>query len=368
MWVRDFLLYGIAGPLSSPYPIVSVYISSHGYGHATRTTALLERLAARVDVKFRVRASCPRWLWPPILEQRTLSWLELPCDAGVVQSGDLKVDRAATKAALAQWRAGYDKEVERECARHRDDDDASLIFSDVAPLAFDVADRLGLRAVAMANFTWDWIYRELGYCEEADRAASAYAHAELLLELEPGCPMPAFGARKNIGVIGRRSANNRHAIRKRLGIAPEERLIMPGFRSLDPRIVSLPDPELALRYVIPGNPIERADIVDAPATFTFVDLLAAADLVVAKPGYGIIGDCAVAGTPMLYPSRVGFPEDPYLERWLADQTVSAPIDAQRLAEGNWIDDAEALLARERPHPRSDGGLDEGCDELLRLLA
>jgi len=40
----------------------------------------------------------------------------------------------------------------------------ALIVSDIAPMAFDVAQKLGVPGVAIANFSWDWIYE--GYVKE----------------------------------------------------------------------------------------------------------------------------------------------------------------------------------------------------------
>jgi hypothetical protein len=354
--------------LSSSDRIIAVYLSSHGYGHATRSTAILEHLVARSDVRLRVRASCPRWLWPRELEERTIDWNTEACDVGVVQSDDLQVDHVATEKALQRWRTSYDRRVGREVERLEGPGGRTdLIFSDVAPLAFDVATRLGVPSVAMANFSWDWIYRELGYETDADQAADSYQTAGVLLELEPSCPMPAFPERRPLGVIGRRSKLDRRQVRDRLEVAPTEHLILPGFRTLDPSIIALPEPQSPIRYVIPGNPIARADIVPVEGALTFVDLLAAADLVVAKPGYGIIADSAAAGTPILFVKRSGFPEDSYLERWLATEAVAASVDTQVLVRGEWIVDAKRLLGRERPQPRTLEGLDLGCDEILARL-
>ena len=316
-----------------------------------------------------MRASCPRWLWPRELEERTIDWNTEACDVGVVQSDDLQVDHAATVKALQRWRTSYDRRVGQEVERlDVQGGRADLIFSDVAPLAFDVAARLGVPSIAMANFSWDWIYRELGYETDADEAASSYQSADVLLELEPGCPMPAFRERRPLGVIGRRSKLDRRRVRERLGLAPNDHLIMPGFRTLDPSILSLPEPQPSVRYVIPGNPVARADIVVIEESLTFVDLLAAADLVVAKPGYGIVADSAAAGTPVLYVKRSGFPEDAFLERWLATETVAAAVDSQALVSGEWMADAERLLRRERPQPRTLEGLELGCDEILARLS
>ena len=56
-----------------------------------------------------------------------------------------------------------------------------------------------------------------------------------------------------------------------------------------------------------GEDLERVGL-------EYPDLVGAADVVVTKPGYGIVTDCIAAGTRMVYTDRGDFPEYPILTR------------------------------------------------------
>jgi len=222
--------------------------------------------------------------------------------------------------------------------------------------------------VALANFSWDWIYRRLGFEQAADTAARAYGHADLLLALEPGPPMGAFGRRRSLGLLGRRSRVDRHRLRSRLGVQPQQRLALLAMPAIDGADPPLPEPGYDVLY-LDGSaaPRARADVVPLPAGFPFVDAVAAADVVVAKPGYGIIGDAAANGSSLLWTRRQGFPEDPLLETWIRDHLVSAEVERERIVRGSWLEDLESLFALQRADPHPAPALTAARDELVRLL-
>ena len=51
---------------------------------------------------------------------------------------------------------------------------------------------------------------------------------------------------------------------------------------------------------------------DLPHGLTFPDLIQAADIVLAKPGYGIASECLMHNTPLVSIERPKFRETPYL--------------------------------------------------------
>jgi predicted glycosyltransferase len=78
------------------------------------------------------------------------------------------------------------------------------------------------------------------------------------------------------------------------------------------------------------------------------DLIAACDVVVTKPGYGIVADVLANRVPTLYVSRPGFREEPILARALEDEgrALEVPRAAlERWELGPWLD---RLLALDRP--------------------
>jgi hypothetical protein len=328
-----------------------------------RAATFLERLMARVDCELDVCGAVARRLWPAALAGRTLAWRDLPCDVGVVQASELEVDRAATARALEAWEAGYDRRVEEEAARLAGR--AAAVLVDVPPLAFDAAYRARVPAFALANFSWDWIYAHMGFEHSHQLAARAYGRARAVLAVEPAAPMPAFQRSIRLGTLGRVSVHDRHALRARLGVAPHERLVLLAFR--EAQTCALPPPALDVRYMRANGSDVRADVVGAPTGFEFIDLVAAADAVVAKAGYGIIGDTAACGTPLIYTHRSGFPEDAVLGEWLAARTSGARVDAERLRRGEWLDDLESVLSRQRPAPLDQSAVEHGTEALASVL-
>ncbi|RMF23462.1 MAG: hypothetical protein D6760_05280, partial [Deltaproteobacteria bacterium] len=315
-------------------PTIAVYVSAHGYGHCVRVATVLERLLELRPVRLRVVAPVPERLWPESLARVTVQWRAEATDAGVVERPDLSLDRTRTAEAATRLARDAERRIELEerwLARGAD-----LVVADVPPFPLAAAARLGLPSVAIANFSWDWIYDRLGLEEAARSAERCYARADLLVEAEPSAPMEAFPERCRCSVITRRSRRARYEVRKRMGLAPEHRLILVASRPGYGNETRLPPPMPDVRYLLAGSndaASGRSDTISWPRGLSFVDLVAAADLVVSKPGYGIIGDVCGAGTRFLYTVTTDFPEHEVLRRWLARRPATRPVRGDLLASG-----------------------------------
>src|SRR5436190_1794810 len=97
-------------------PTIVAYLSGHGFGHFTRSAAVLARLAARATVHVRTSERA-------LALARGAGWAASVAEAdvgpGVVQRGPLAVDVAATRAALARHLAAWPALVDEEAARLR---------------------------------------------------------------------------------------------------------------------------------------------------------------------------------------------------------------------------------------------------------
>ena len=141
-------------------PLVVFYVSGHGFGHASRQIEVINALfARRPDVRVEARTWAPRWLFDLTAKGR-VDYRQVECDVGVVQVDSLIPDVPATIARAAAFYG--DRFADRVDAETRALRSAApdLIVGDVPPLAFAVAASLGVPAVAIANFTWDWIYAD----------------------------------------------------------------------------------------------------------------------------------------------------------------------------------------------------------------
>lgn len=341
---------------------ITVFLSGHGFGHLVRTATVLSELVRRVPISLTVLTSAPQSLWPKTLRRATARWIAIPCDPTIVQRGDSEIDVGASVRAIAEWhrdRNGHLEALARLVPKTTD-----LVVADVAPLAFPIAAARRIPSVAIANFSWDWIYAEMGLDAAAQAAAQDYAKATLLLECIPAAPMRAFDRRETVGTVGRDCSATREEARERLGLGVTTRAALLALRPATLVEIELPPPRGDLRYLAPSGLAElrREDLVAAADELEFVDLLAASDIVVSKPGYGVIGDCVATGRPLLWAARTGFPEDSVLEPWLDSQSWCRMVAWDDLRNGTWA----TALRHAPPAPAAHESL--GCRTALDRAA
>lgn len=317
---------------------------------------MLAALARLVPLRVTVLAACDRRIWPAPLVACTDAWIPEPCDVGVEQSDDVTVDLDATRERLERWQGDLGHVVRREVRRLEGAFD--LVLGDVPSPAFDAAKRAGIRSVAVANFSWDWIYSELGFAEASAVAAAGYASAGLLLEATPFGPMPAFPVREPVGLIAREPSLRRTAARESLGVSHEQSLVVLAFQPASAPPLTLPPSRPGRVFAAPaGFPGvgSRADFRALPGAVSFPDALAAADVVVGKPGYGLIGDVEASGVRFLYVPRPGFPENAVLEAHLGGRPGTMALPSTQLASGAWEEGLAYLEVSPRPARADVGG-------------
>lgn len=345
-----------------------MYVSAHGFGHAVRAAAVLSALQQIHPLRITVLAACDRRIWPESLLACTQEWILQPCDAGVVQRDDVTVDMAATEKCLTKWLRELPAITEREATRLRGCFD--LVLGDVPSPAFEAAKLAQVQSVAVANFSWDWIYGELGFGQAAAAAARAYAHASLLIEASPYGPMPAFSKRCSVGLVARAPSSRREDTRAVLDVSPEQSLMLLAFQPASAPALFLPPPRPGRVYVAPrGFPGLglRGDLRYLPDAVTFPDALAAADVVLGKPGYGLIGDVGASGCRFLYVPRPGFPENEVLESYLSSRPGTSPLSPANLASGQWEDQLVALEEKQRPERADAGGATRAANAIAAFV-
>jgi L-arabinokinase len=257
---------------------------------------------------------------------------------------------------------------------------AQLVFADIPPLAFAAAATAGVRAVGMANFSWDWIYghlarREPALAAAADACAEAYRTADLLLQLPFAGDLSAFPRREPIPLVARRPRVPREETRRRLGW-PSGTVVLLSFGGMglpgfDPRVLA---PLTDGWFVAVGGAW-----TDAPANvgavaperlaeleLRYEDVVGAADVVVTKPGYGIVSDAIGASVRLVYTDRGDFPEYPILVREMERYLPSAYVDNEALLGGTLRNALDRVLAIPMPDPPRLDGASVAAERLLQL--
>jgi hypothetical protein len=349
--------------------MLAVYVSGHGFGHSTRTAEVLRVLRERApQLAIAVRTTAPAFLFEgviaPPLEVRRVAG-----DVGLVQRNALEIDEPGTAEAWLQFTADWDARVERE-ARWLDEAKARLVLGDIPPLAFAAAARAGVPSIALGNFSWDWIYRHIARRVPALEAAAewasvAYREAELLLRLPFAGDLSVFRAVRDVPLVARRPRLDRAEARRLLRLSARPAVLLSfggiGAPALDAAgygrladydfLRSGAEPAAALpanTRIVSGDELAAAGV-------GYPDLVGAVDVVVTKPGYGIVSDCIGARTRLVYTDRGDFPEYPILVAGMGEYlpAVFAANDAVRA--GRLEDPLGSVLRLPFPEaPAADG--------------
>lgn len=368
-------------------PAVCFYISGHGFGHASRQIEVINavsrgQLRSR-DIDIIIRTSAPAWLFERTADQ-PFTLLAGPCDTGIIQFDSLRLDERATVDEAAAFYGTMPARAAAE-ARILRERDVRLVICDAPPLACAAAAAAGVPSIVLSNFTWDWIYE--GYASTfAARAPQVLpAIREAYASAAAGWRLPLHGGFATVPhvddlpYVARHARHSRQDVLAGLQIAADRPLALSSFggygvRDFDPAPLDCLD-----RWTViitgredPGTVplgvvfIDEARIYDAG--FRYEDLVAAVDVVVTKPGYGIVSECIANHTAMLYTSRGHFVEYDVMVREMPNLLRCRFLEQAWLLAGRWLEALDALLDSPPAPRRPDThGAEIAAAEILRRV-
>ena len=334
---------------------VAFYISGHGFGHASRSIEVINTLLdRRPGTRVIIRSEVAPWLVTRTV-RAGVTPEPAPCDTGVVQFDSLSLDAAATLSRARAFMSTFHARVAAEAAWLRQVG-ASLVVADLPPLGIAAARAAGLPAVALGNFTWDWIYS--GYDGSADlveQIGDIYRQATVALRLPMWGGFATMSKAIDLPFVARQSTRDPIDVRDALHLPRHEKLVLVSFGGygLDGLAVDALRQFVGYRILLPGDIDEAAMYAGG---LRYEDLVRAVDVVVTKPGYGIISECLANHTALLYTSRGHFVEYDVLVAAMPRFLRAAFIDHADLFAGRWRTHLDALLAQPAPpeQPATNG--------------
>jgi hypothetical protein len=384
------------------------YVSGHGFGHTSRTIEVIHAvLRARPDADIVVKTAAPRWLFARTLRLRSgqalrqnsgqalqprsgqprqgeCEFVDLQCDAGMAQIDSLNVDTAESIRRAVEFQTRLPALVETE-AKYLRQSGARIVVGDVPPLAFAAAHDAEIPSIAISNFTWDWIFD--GYPDPAAHDVARdirrlYQHATAVLRLPMAGGFEGLEpVTRDIPFIARHSSRTQDEVRRTLGLPPRTEgkpLVLMSFGSygvakLDtPRLAQLTSYTIATNDAIgdertlPPGVLYISEQNLSDSGLRYEDLVRGADVVITKPGYGIISEAIANQTALLYTSRGHFVEYEVLVREMPKYLRARFIEQEDLLSGNWSEALEQLLKQPAPPEKpATNGAEIAAAEILR---
>ncbi len=328
---------------------IAYFITAHGYGHAVRSSYLINVLGKNNSVK--IYTGIPKSFFEEELSV-PFQYEQFEFDSGCVQIDALNIDPDAT-ISLYNKRKNDNKNIENSILQMLRNDECDLIISDVVPFAGVIASRLSIPAVTVSNFWWSDIYKDLPkspeqeiLCSSVESDMKTFSHHVVL-----NPPMRKWESSSSIlsHVNLIRTPRNRSSeIREMLGIDSSKHVALLytgnyGMSSVD---------WSKLFQNKNWHFIGLHELIGAPSNFTLIDknhftmqeFTASVDLVISKLGYGTVTESLASGTPLLYTPREGFSEFPVLENYISDYGHIARIEEEKFNSLKLEPELSQLLA------------------------
>jgi len=348
-------------------PTVAYYLSGHGFGHATRAVLVMEALHRLVPgLRLCIRST--------VSEALLRKYLRLPfelepvqLDSTVVESGILAVDVPATAAAYRAWLPTREATIAREAEWARENGVGIVVF-DAPPAAAVVASEAGVPSVGITNFTWDFIYSDYKgddpiFADAVRQCRADYAQATLGIQLPLGHQQNQYTHVERVPLVARRTAVDRESIRRELGITEGRPVLVVALRGASTDLVVDGSQVEVLSFGELNGPGVRR--LSAEWDQRFSEVLAAGDVVLSKPGYGVCSECIANGKPLIHLRRSRFAEAELLVRGMDGAVAHRQVSPALLADGAALRRLCDELVAEGPFPVADVS---GADVCARLIA
>lgn len=340
---------------------LAVFVTSHGFGHLNRTAAVLNRLPETVPITIRAHADLiGHWNERLRRQARVLPYVS---DAGALGAADdsAAIDGPATLESAARIHADAMARVDQLAQELREEGTVSVLC-DAPAMPLAAARAAKIPCYLLANFTWADIYAPHAEVLGPDAQAfvlelrRTYRLATALFRAEPALRMGDLKSQLDVGMVVTPGHDRRSELRRELGLSAREKLVYfyvgrYGQANLDwrrlERMAAMGVHFLAF-HEPPIGRLENVHVVSADR-WTGADLAASSDAMVAKAGYGTACEAMVAGTPIIYPPRIGFAEHRVLDRALRAWGGGTQASMRQFAELR----LESLLKRafeQKPGP------------------
>lgn len=329
-------------------------LSGHGYGHLAQGAAVVNALwKTRPGVHVTVCASLPRSVVAGKLT-RPFDYRRVELDPVLRMINAWEVDIPASLEVYREfhrdWDAGlrHDGELLAQLA-------PDLVLADIPYRFLLAAHQAGIPAIGLCSLNWAAIAANY-FPDAAGKAMLAqmwagYRAADVFLAPEPALPMPELAGYRSIGPIARLGVRRRSRLRELLSLPPETAVVLVALGGIATALPfgNWPRMENTVWLFTGPVPADRKDLIDISGlAMPFIDVLASADAVLTKPGYGTYTEAVCNGIPLLSLERPDWPETEHLNSWARRHGRLETMTREQFECGRFAAALQALLAQPAP--------------------
>jgi hypothetical protein len=355
-------------------PHLLLALSGHGYGHLAQCAPVLNGLSERLPaLRLTVMSELPRAVLAERLGQE-FTCLPRATDPVLPMRSAWEVDMTAAADVYAgfhrNWDAALQADVE-DLQRLAPD----LVLANIPYRLLAAAAQARIPAVALCSLNWAAVLAAYGGTRRALRPIleqmwTGYRAADVFLAPQPALPMPELDNVMAIGPIARRGRRAGQALRASLGVAPDTRVVLVALGGIDSALPLSNWPRMkGVVWLFPTRPDGARDdwFAAGDLSLSFIDVLASADAVLTKPGYGTYTEAVCNAVPILTLARPDWPETPQLNAWAHQHGCLEEISVAQFQTGGFGTGLERLWQQPLPGSPEPVGIQQAVDVLAGYL-
>ncbi|MBP3041416.1 hypothetical protein J9303_18385 [Bacillaceae bacterium Marseille-Q3522] len=349
---------------------IAYYISEYGYGHASRSIAVIRKLL-QLDREIKI-IICHSYALSFIKQSLStysdrIIFHEVVTDVGYrLQTGTIIADIPGMENALRVYLEKLPGKITQE-ASFLEKQRAELIISDISPIAFEVAALLKIPSIGISNFTWYTAFKTLVPDFVLQHLETMYQKMDYFFSLA-GSIERNWGnnGNKSFGFFSREVQTTEVArlIQKLNPDGKKKIIFVPiGMRIDIGNISDFPVwNEQDCLFVVSSNmQITHPNVKKIPDHYTEVQNYAAvSDLVITKAGWGTVSEAVNNGTPLFIIDREGMNEDQHTINYLKEKNLCTTISFEEFTEADF---SKAWKRRPKCHNEAN----EIAAEILTIL-
>ena len=353
---------------------IAYFVSSHGFGHATRTAAIITEIHKQApQLHFIIISGMPANFWKVSLSPSLkFTCHSMKTDIGMIQKDSFKFDLSKTITSLKKYLLKI-KNKDFSLPALLEVENADHVISDISPIGLAFAKYNGIKSTLVENFTWDWIYQE--YVNEnkeflslSSKLHEVFASADSTIQVTPFCELKNFASQTK--PVYRYARTESNITKRQLGLNPKQdfTLISTGGIGYDYKCLELLKKRDEVIVICRDqNKITRSEnLIYLPlkSDFYFPDLVKASSQVIGKVGYGTVVESWGNGKRFCGITRDKFRESDILKDFIIYKKMGQVISVDEFDSGEWI---ESFFAKEAKENKISSPRQAGNKEVADLI-
>ena len=303
---------------------IGFYISSHGFGHLTRSLVIIKKLLEITDTLIYIGSAAKQLEFAKLYlneyNDRIIT-SELTTDIGLInQRKKLSVDQKSLELKLHEFIKSWDRVVDCEINQLKSYN-IKMIVTDISPIGPLVANKLNVKCYAISNFTWVEIYEKLRLNNRIIKEfINAYKHVDEFIEYSLRLPsIHRFGKSIGVGFISREIDFSRvKEIKETFG----EYVLFTLGQSAELNQISISDYQGKI-IAFQGVDICAPNVTNLPIDIIDTqNYVAASRMVITKAGWSTIAEALISGVPLVLINRPDAFEDTFMIETLKKQRLA----------------------------------------------